>query len=154
MTIRSVRINYYPTTKRREHWLTANYWGFSEWFDGRLKTKRERLRGVEVKGVDIVNLMLYENPLHAWKPNEWKRRGNTLEFAFVCNLCPLEHGDKLDNVALLMRFYGQIAGLAPWPQMQAVAEALSAPLTDVERTGLLPFLQWPRSVGYAAQLIA
>ena len=144
MAIASVRIYYYPSTKRRQRWLTANYWGFTEWFTRRLKPRRERLRGAEVKGINIVNLMLCENPLHLWRPNEWAQRMNSLEFSFACDLRPLEYGDKLDNLAKLMKFYAKVASAAPWPQMQAVAEALAEPLSGPDRSTLLPYLQWPR----------
>ncbi len=154
MALRSVRIYYYPTTKKRELWLTSNYWGFSEWFDRRLKERRELLRGIEVKGIDIVNLSIYEDESRAWIPNVWKRRGNTLEFTFVADLSPLEHGDKIANIELLMGFYAHLARHAAWPQMQAVADALSESLTTSDKSDLLPYLQWPRQVGSTAKYLA
>jgi hypothetical protein len=153
MTIKSVRIYYYPTTKRRQLWLTSNYWGFAEWFERRLKPRQEHLRGDEVKGVDIVNLMLYENPSHAWRPNQWARRINTLEFSYVCDLRPLEQGDKVKNLELLMQFYAHLVQFAPWPQMEAVKQALAEPLSESDKSSLLPYLQWPRKVGYAAKFL-
>lgn len=144
MTIASVRVYFYPGTKARELKLTASHWGFSEWFARRLKPIREQLRGVEAKGVDIMNLMLYERPEHAWRRDEWVQRGNTFQFAFVCDLKPLELEPPLENVAKLMRFYAEIAGAAPWPQARAVARALGEPLTSVDRITLQPYLQWPR----------
>jgi hypothetical protein len=153
VTIVSVRIYYRPKGIRRERWLTSNYWGFAEWFERRLKSRRESLRGDEVKGVDIVNLMLYENSAHAWRPNQWARRLNSLEFSFVCDLTPLEKGDRLKNLELLMQFYACLVRQAPWPQMQAVADALSEPLSELDKSTLLPYLEWPRKVGFAAKFL-
>ena len=144
MTIASVRIYYYPTTKARELKLSASHWGFSEWFSRRLRPIREQLRGPEVKGVDIMNLMLYENPAYAWQRNVWHRRGNTFEFTFVCDLRPLEAHSAIENIPKLMQFYAAVADYAPWPQARAVANALRQPLDEIDRVTLLPYLQWPR----------
>lgn len=144
MTIASVRIYYYPTSKARELKLTASHWGFAEWFTRRLKPIRERLRGPEAKGVDIVNLMLHENREHAWRPNEWHRRMNSFEFSFVCDLRPLEKSSAIENIPKLMQFYAAVAECAPWPQVQAVATVLRHPLSEMDRVTLLPYLQWPR----------
>ncbi|MCZ8158938.1 MAG: hypothetical protein ACK5V0_00505 [Alphaproteobacteria bacterium] len=80
MTIASVRIYFYPLTQKRQLKLTGQYWGFAEWFTRRLKPIRLALKGPEVKGVNIMNLMLHENPRHAWRPNTWAQRANSLEF--------------------------------------------------------------------------
>lgn len=144
MTIASVRIYFYPTTRTRELELTASHWGFSEWFSRRLKPIREQLRGPDAKGVDIVNLMLYENPKHAWHRDEWYQRGNTFQFSFVCSLRPLEGHSAIENVQKLMQFYAAVADHAPWPQVRAVATALRQPLSEIDRITLLPYLQWPR----------
>ena len=144
MTIASVRIYFYPTTKPRELNLTASHWGFAEWFSRRLKPIREQLRGPEAKGVDIMNLMLYERPEHTWRHDEWYQRANTFEFAFVCDLRPLETQPAIENIPKLMGFYAAVADHAPWPQVRAVATALRQPLGEVDRITLLPYLQWPR----------
>lgn len=141
MTIRSVRIYYRPLTKERERKLTASYWGFAEWFTRRLRPIREQLRGPEAKGVDIVNLMLYERP---GVPDQWKKIGNTFEFSHVCDLRPLERQPAIKNIEKLMRLYSDIALRAPWPQVKALSEPLASPLTEVDRITLLPYLQWPR----------
>lgn len=144
MTISSVRIYYYACSEERTQRLSFSHWGFAEWFSRRLKPIREQLRGSESKGVDIMNLMLYENPVHAWKPNQWYRRGNTFEFDFVCELGPLIKTPAIENIPKLMRFYGELCASAPWPQAQAVGGALREPLSEVDRITLLPYLQWPR----------
>lgn len=147
MTISSVRIYYYPVEKRRELRLSRTHWGFAEWFERRLKPIREQLRGPEVKGVNIVNLMLRENPQHAPQPNQWLQRLNTFEFNFVCSLRPLDGASPLSNIETLLPFYAAIAGQAPWPQVRALATPLSQPLTEEDRRTLSPFLQWPRGPG-------
>lgn len=144
MTIASVRIYYHARTEGRSRRLTDSHWGFAEWFSRRLKPIREQLRGPEVKGVNIMNLMLYENAAHAWKPDQWYQRGNTLEFDFVCNLGPLLRTPAIENIPKLMRFYGELCESAPWPQARAVGSALLAPLSAADRITLMPFLQWPR----------
>ena len=144
MTVASVRIYYYPATRARELQLTATHWGFAEWFARRLKPIREQLRGPEAKGVDIMNLMLYENPEHAWRRDKWHQRGNSFQFSFVCDLRPLETSPAIENIPKLMRFYASVADQAPWPQVRAVAPALRQPLGEIDRITLLPYLQWPR----------
>jgi len=91
-----------------------------------------------------MNLMLYENPEHAWSRDQWCRRGNALWFSFVCNLRPLETSPPIENIQKLMHFYAAIAKDAPWPQARVVAGALGQPLSEVDRITLLPYLQWPR----------
>jgi hypothetical protein len=150
MTIVSVRIYFHPLSERRERALTATHWGFAEWFERRLKPIRTQLQGPEVKGVNIANLMLYENPRHVRRPNEWYKRLNTLEYDFHCDLRPLEANLPLSNIRKLMQFYATVARTAPWPQMHAVAQALAAPLTADDEKSLLPYLAWPRSVGLQA----
>lgn len=144
MTITSVRIYFYPATEARTLKLTSRHWGFTEWFSRRLKPIREQLRGPEAKGVDIMNLMLYENPAHAWPRDQWYQRGNTFQFAFACDLRPLGTRPAIENVAKLMQFYAAMADHAPWPQARAVAGALREPLSDIDHITLLPYLQWPR----------
>lgn len=144
MTIASVRIYYNAKSEVRSQRISSSHWGFAEWFSRRLKPMREQLRGPETKGVDIMNLMLYENPDHAWKPNLWSLRGNTFEFDFVCNLDPLLASPAIENVPKLMRFYGELCADAPWPQVRAVGFALREPLSEVDRITLVPYLQWPR----------
>ncbi len=150
MTISSVRIYYCPRSVRLEQKLTHTHWGFAKWFQRRLKPIREQLRGPEAKGVDIVNFMLHEIPEHAWCPNEWRQRGNTFNFSFVCDLRPLEANEPIENIAKLMQFAAVVAAQAPWPQVRALAEVLSVPLTPEEKKSLLPYLQWPRDLKYIA----
>ncbi|MEF8712426.1 MAG: hypothetical protein V5B39_02430 [Accumulibacter sp.] len=144
MTITSVRIYFYPVTKERELALSAAHWGFAEWFERRLKPIREQLRGIEAKGVNIVNLMLRENPEQVLVQDKWEKRDNTFHFEHVCDLRPLETTPALSNVEKLMQFYAGVASQAPWPQVRALSEPLSCPLTEVDRITILPFLQWPR----------
>ena len=144
MTIASVRIYFHAVTEARTRSLSSSHWGFAEWFSRRLRPIREQLRGPEAKGVDIMNLMPYENPEHAWKPNQWHQRDNSFEFDFVCNLRPLEKSPAIENIQKLMHFYAEVSATAPWPQARSVAAALRQPLSDVDRITLLPYLQWPR----------
>ena len=144
MTIASVRIYFYPIGETRKLQMTAAYWGFAEWFTRRLKLIRPQLKGSEVKGVNIMNLMLHENPLHAWRPNTWAPRANSVEFSFICDLHPLQSGDPIENLAKLMSFYAVIASGAPWSQARAVSKALAEPLSEIDRITLRPYMPWPR----------
>lgn len=144
MTITSVRVYFYPTTRTRELKLTASHWGFSEWFSRRLRPIRAQLRGPEARGVDIMNLMLYEDPERAWGRDTWQQRLNTFQYSFVCDLRPLEVHPAIENIPSLLAFYAVLADQAPWPQVRAVAPALRRPLSDIDRITLLPYLQWPR----------
>ncbi len=144
MSIGSIRIYYFPDNSRRERALTAKHWGFAEWFPRRLKPIKARMRGEEAKGVNIVNFMLYENSAKVWCLNEWGKRFNTFEHDSVYDLAKLTKQKPIENIRELMKYTSGIALRAPWPQVVAVGEALSVPLTSKEEQELLPFLQWPR----------
>ena len=144
MTIASVRIYFYPGDEARERRLTFSHWGFADWFTRRLKPIREQLRGPEAKGVDIMNLMLYERRSPDGRWDEWWQPGNTFQFSTVYDLRTLESSPAIDNIPRLMQFYASIADRAPWPQARAVATALRQPLTAVDKITLAPYLQWPR----------
>jgi hypothetical protein len=144
MTIRTFRFYYYPSSKRFERYLSATHWAFADWFKRRLKPIREQLRGPEAKGVDIINIMLHETRAHVWRPDEWAKRANTFEFSFVCDLSPLRDQPPVENLERLMVFAAAMATQAPWPQVRAVAGALSQPLSDEDRLTLSPYLTWPR----------
>jgi hypothetical protein len=154
MTIRSVRIYYYPEDKADERRLSQTHWGFAEWFVSRLKPIREQLRGPEAKGVNIVNFMLHENPAHCWRRDQWARRLNSFEYSCEFDFSSLLDRPPIQNIERLMVMTAEIASKAPWPQVLAVGRALAAPLTEAERESLLPYLQWPRTVGKAGKLLA
>jgi hypothetical protein len=144
MTIASVRFQFYPRRERLRSYLNTTHGGFDDWFRGRLKPIRERLRGAEVKGVDIVNFLLCEPPRLHGVHAQWTKSLNNCQFTWACDLEPLRDQSPLENLERLMRFAGAWADQAPWPQVRAVGEALSQPLTDVERASLQPVLTWPR----------
>jgi hypothetical protein len=98
VTVTSFRIYYEAQDKQRKLKLNQTHWGFAQWFERRLKTIKECLRRPEVKGVNIVNIMLHEVPEHALHPNEWHRRMNTFEFSFVCDLRPLEEQPSISTL--------------------------------------------------------
>lgn len=150
MTIRTFRFYYHPSSKRFERYLSFTHWAFADWFKRRLKPIQECLRGPEAKGVDIVNIVLYETPSHAWRPGEWAQRANTFEFSFVCDLSPLRDRPPVENIERLMRFAAAMTAQAPWPQVRAVGAALSQPLSDEDRLTLAPYLTWPRESFFRA----
>lgn len=144
MTIASVRFYFYPKSPIREKSLTTKLWGFAEWFECRLKPLREELRGPEVKGVNIVNFMLYESLDGLFKQNEWWRRMNTFEYDSEYDLAALSKIERVNGVEQLMAWAAPLALAAPWPQLVAVGRALNVPLTDQEKEDIQPYLRWPR----------
>ncbi|NVE01881.1 hypothetical protein [Massilia sp. BJB1822] len=144
MTISSVRFYFYPQSPIREKSLTFKLWGFAECFECRLKPIKEELRGPEVKGINIVNFMLYESQDRLFKENEWWRRMNTFEYDSLYDLAALSRGDRVKGVERLMAWAAPIALAAPWPQVVAVGRTLNAPLSDQEKEDIVPYLQWPR----------
>jgi hypothetical protein len=144
MTITSVRFYFKPNSVQREKSLSFKLWGFAEWFEYRLKPIREELRGPEVKGVNIVNFFLYENPDKMFKPNIWWQRGNTFEYETLYDLAALSKMHRLKAIEQLMAWAAPIALEAPWPQVLAVGRALAVPLSETEKEEILPYLQWPR----------
>jgi hypothetical protein len=152
MTIVSVRFYFKPKNKRRELALSRNLWGFAEWFPRRLKPIREQLRGVEAKGVDIVNFMLYENPeqvlQYGMRLDEWHKILNSFNFNSTYDLASLVKRDRVKSIRELMRYGSEIALAAPWPQVVAVGKVMAAPLNELEEEQILPFLRWPREIRY------
>ena len=146
MTITSFRIYYQAQDEQRKLRLNQTHWGFSQWFERRLKRIMDKLNGPEVKGVNIVNLMLHEAPENAWHPNEWKQRMNSFEFNYICDLRPLDDRPSIENIELLMPFASTVCASAPWPQVWAIGELLAQPLSELERADLAPFLVWPREI--------
>jgi hypothetical protein len=146
MTIISVRIYYWPKNKKLELKLSRSNWGFADWFVRRLKPIREQLRGPEVKGVNIVNFMLFENANHAWQINEWGQRFNTFEYSCVYDMQSLLQRPPIENIEDLMLMTSEFAAKAPWPQVVAVSKLLATPLSDEDRTTLEPYLRWPRKI--------
>jgi hypothetical protein len=144
MTITTARIYFFAKNEKVEKQITRTHWGFADWFKARLKPIRDQLRGDEAKGVNIVNFMLYEDPIRAFKLNEWTRRANTFNFDLVFDIQSLQNTKPIDNVQMLMKVAAEIAKKAPWPQVIAVGNALASPLTETEKLRLLPHLQWPR----------
>ena len=147
MTIVTFRFYYYAKTEPRTRYLTGTHWGFATWFKRRLKPIRQQLRGPEAKGVNIVNVGLYEVPEHAWYPNEWRQRANSFNFSFICDLHPLENQLPIKNIQKLMLFGSYLASAAPWPQVKALAAPLAKPLSQEDIASLTPHLQWPRPKG-------
>ncbi len=147
MTIRTFRFYYHPAAQQREHRLNTTHWGFATWFTRRLKPLREKLAGPEAKGVDIVNVCLHEVKAHAWHPDEWRQRGNTFNFSFVCDLQPLELAPPVENIKKLMLFASVLTAAAPWPQVRALSAPLAQPLSEEDTHSLAPFLRWPRPAG-------
>jgi hypothetical protein len=144
MTIVSVRIYCYLEDEGPNLKLSRTYGGFAEWFERRLKPIRDQLRGPEAKGVNIVNFMLFENPEYASRLNHWERRDNTFNYDCLYDLRSLLAYPPIQNIEHLMHFTAEIAAKALWPQVLAVGRALEAPLTDEDRTSMLPYLRWPR----------
>jgi hypothetical protein len=147
MTIASVRIYYYPDDAALKLLLSRTHWGFSIWFNRRLKPIKNLLRGAEAKGVNIVNFMLFEDASKAWRLEEWGKRANSFEFDSLYDLRSLVTRQPIDNIKNLMKYTSATALRAPWPQVVAVGEALAVPLSSAEEEDLLPFLRWPRPDG-------
>lgn len=144
MTITSVRFYFKPNSAQREKSLTSKLWGFCEWFECRLKPIREELRGPEVKGVNIINFFLYENPDKMFKADVWWQRANSFEYDALYDLAALSKMNRVRAIEQLMAWAAPIALAAPWPQAVAVGRRLSVPLSEQEREDVLPYLQWPR----------
>ena len=145
MAIASVRIYYYPDDEAMKLLLSRTHSGFSSWFNCRLNPIRSRLRGVEAKGVNIINFMLFEDAAKAWRLGEWGKRLNTFEFDSLYDLHSLVTRQPIDNIKCLMKYTSSIALRAPWPQAVAVGDALALPLSSAEEEDLLPYLRWPRA---------
>ncbi len=145
MTIASVRIYYYPDGEALKLLLSRTHWGFSSWFNRRLNPLKNRLRGPEAKGVNIINFMLFEDAAKAWRLGEWGKRLNSFEFDSLYDLQSLVNRQPIDNIKSLMKYTSEIALRAPWPQAIAVGEALAIPLSSAEEEDLLPYLCWPRA---------
>jgi hypothetical protein len=148
MTIREVRFNLKPLQLSLERELNRAHWGFTYWFDARLKAIRPELRGEEVKGVNIVNVDFCEPGYRMRTPENWLRIGNEMRWEHSFDLSTLVGIDPVANIARLMGIAAPAASGAPWPQVRAIGRAMAPSLDNSEIPNLQRYLaKWASHVG-------
>lgn len=137
MTIREVRFNLDAPDKRIARALNRAHWGFTYWFDARLKPIRQELRGEEVKGVNIVNFNFFGPGTPRSGPlDTWRRLLNALQYISEIDVSPFLQSEPTQNIEVLMRLACDASRKAPWPQVRSLVAPLSFPLSDPERSKL------------------
>jgi hypothetical protein len=133
MTIRAFRLYFYCRDKDAEKRISKTHWGISYWINERLKTIRPRLRGSEVKGINLANVCFSEPGTSHTPIGQWRRMLNGLEFGVEYDIASLEARPARENLPGLLRVAAEAACSAEhYPQLRAIGELLLHPLTAAD----------------------
>lgn len=117
--------------------MNRAHFGAADWIkDFRIKAIRKDLRGVEVKGIDIVNIHFFESAKSCNPNNTWYRLINAIEYNLVYDMNSLLHREPLTNIEELLQVASRLATSAPWPQVRTLGHALGLPLTAQDEMNL------------------
>lgn len=130
MTITDMRIYLEYDDPQTARDMALTHWGVSTWLKARLKSIKAELRGAEVKGVNIVNIMLRENTAGLAYAEQWRRYMNSFEFNHAYDLQALRSKPSVENIRNLIPLISKLAAEAPWPQVRAIGRLLSTPLNQ------------------------
>jgi len=148
MTIREVRLNLKAADRAVTRQLNRAHWGFTYWFDSRLKSIRPQLRGDEVKGINILIFDFRSLGLQGFTPaREWKQLLNTINYANEIDTVALLHSEPIPNIQMLMQLASTACHDAPWPQVRCLEPVLRTRLSETESTQLEQHLaRWHKFV--------
>jgi hypothetical protein len=133
--------------------MNRAHFGVADWIeDVRLKAIREDLQGVEVKGIDIVNIHFFESAKNCNPSDTWYRLISAIEYNLVYDINSLVHRDPLTNIEELLHVASRLAASAPWPQVRTLGHALCLPLTAQDEMNLQRSLEkWSTFVDRAGE---
>ena len=132
MTIKAFQLYFHcrddPTEKRISH----SHWGVSSWINKRLKEISPALKGPEVKGINVANVLFCEAGTSRIPLGSWQRLLNGLEYSVEYDTPALELHSARQNLPGLLLIAADAARKAPYPQLRAISELLSKPLTAAD----------------------
>jgi hypothetical protein len=132
LAIREFR--YYFNTKdaalgRR---LFAKYGNWIPGFRERMKGRFSEFSGIEVKGVAIVNLHLYEPGFcDEAEYLDWAKMINTIEKEITVDLSRLDRVNQIDGLREILAIYSDLAKCSPFPQIAKMPNLLIGDLSDL-----------------------
>lgn len=132
MTIRFCRFYIELDDPEITKQMNLFHWGVANWLEQKIKTIKERLKGPEVKGVNIVNIHFWESSQNNLQRNEWIRVINTFEYRVIYDFGTFNSSRPIENIQKLMLNASEFMLKAPWPQVRAIGELLSSPLSTVD----------------------
>jgi hypothetical protein len=138
VTIKAFRLYFHCRDDAIERRISQSHWGVCYWINKRLKEIAPALKGPEVKGINLANVLFCEAGTSRIPVGSWNRLLNALEYALEYDTPALELHSARQNLPELLLIAADAAREAPYPQLQAIGELLSNPLTvtdldDIER---------------------
>ena len=112
--------------------MTVAHWGVSYWINSRLKEIAPQLKGPEVKGVNLANVVFAEPGTSHTPIGTWRRLLNGLEFGVEYDTPSLEALPARKNLPRLIAIASAAANAASYPQLRAIGALLSSPLTSAD----------------------
>lgn len=151
MTIRALRLYLEYEDQVIARAMNRAHFGVTYWFDSRLKRIREELRGAEAKGVDIANILFFEDRAHDRPQDSWRHRANAFEYGLAYDVTSLVGRDPVENIKQLTKIAAERCASAPWPQVRAIGNVLQRPLDQEDVRELRLCLErWSRLVDRAS----
>jgi hypothetical protein len=122
MTIKYCRIYLeYDSPEISKRMARTHWWGISNWLQKKIKPLGNQLKGAEVKGVNIVNIFLYERKRDSLIIlREWEKTINTFNVADVVDLQSCIEIDPLLNAQKFISMSSSLMRNAPWPQVRSI----------------------------------
>jgi len=138
MTIRVFRLYFQCADPEAEKRISQSHWGVAWWLEKRLKEIRPALKGPEVKGINIANVWFFEPRFRPTAIGVWERMLNALQFGVEYDVSSLDRRPARENLPELLAIAARAALAAPYPQLKAIGQLLSEPLSagdldDIQR---------------------
>ena len=144
MTIKEVR--FYIGCKDPETQLNLNrkHWGICYWISETLKNYRSDLRGIEVKGIWIVNVHFTES-LELTPPGQkigkdWEILLSTVQTSIIVSPAELLNNEPINNVISMINLAIPRFLNAPIPQLIAIGKDLGSRRLESEKCSIQTWL--------------
>ncbi len=132
MTIKAFRLYFSCRDKEVERRISLAHWGVSYWINDRIKEIAPQLKGPEVKGINLANVWFAEPGTSHTPTGTWRRFLNGLEYGIDYDTPSLESRPARENMPALLSMAAAAASAASYPQLKAIGELLSVPLSPAD----------------------
>jgi hypothetical protein len=149
LTIRAFRFYFECADKEALKRINHSHWGACWWISERLKTIRAELKGPEVKGINIANVWFFEPRFRPTAVGVWERTLNALQFGVEYDVSSLDRRPARENLPSLLTIAAQAALGAPYPQLKAIGQLLSVPLSSNDLDAIQREIDVPASLRFA-----
>jgi hypothetical protein len=151
LTIRAFRLYFKCADPEAEKRISHSHWGIAWWLTERLKSIRPALKGPEVKGINIANVWFSEPRFRPAPIGLWERNMNSLQFGVEYDVTSLERRSARENLPGLLAIAAQAALDAPYPQLNAIGQLLSKPLSDEDLNEIQREIDIPAAIRFASK---